>query len=50
VLTEVHLSPDGDTRYPEFEPSNWVETERESHRDGEVGFEFVWWKRVTDGD
>lgn len=45
VLTEVHLSPDGDTFYPEFEPSQWVETQRESHTDGEIDFDFVWWQR-----
>lgn len=47
VLTEVHLSPEGDTRYPEFEPSDWVETQRESHLNAEVPFEFVWWERVA---
>lgn len=46
VLTEVHLSPDGDTRYPEFEPTQWVETQRESFLDAEVPFEFVWWERA----
>lgn len=46
VLTEVHLSPDGDTRYPEFEPADWTETQRESHTDGDIEFEFVWWERV----
>lgn len=46
VLTEVHLSPEGDTRYPEFEPRDWVETQRESFLDAEVPFEFVWWKRT----
>lgn len=46
VLTEVHLSPEGDTFYPEFEPTQWVETQRESHSDGDVEFEFVWWERT----
>lgn len=46
VLTEVHLSPDGDTRYPEFDRLRWIETQRVSHTAGEIDFEFVWWERV----
>jgi len=42
ILTEVHLSPAGDTHYPEWDRSEWVETKREA---GE-GFDFVWWERV----
>ncbi|HET7684608.1 MAG TPA: dihydrofolate reductase [Marmoricola sp.] len=45
VLTEVHLAPGGDTRYPDFDRSAWVETARESHLDAEVPHEFVWWQR-----
>lgn len=45
VLTEVHLSPEGDTRYPEFDRSEWTETRREPHLDGPVGYEFVWYER-----
>lgn len=37
MLTEVHQRPDGDTFYPAFDRSAWVETERED-RDG---FAFV---------
>ena len=46
VLTEVHLSPEGDTHYPDFDRAEWTETKREP-RDG---FEFVWLERssVTD--
>ncbi|MFL6159016.1 MAG: dihydrofolate reductase [Marmoricola sp.] len=46
VLTEVHLSPDGDTRYPEFDRLGWVETRREAHAHDGTDFEFVWWERV----
>ncbi len=46
VLTEVHLSPVGDTRYPDFERTEWIETRREPHLGGEVGFEFVWLERA----
>ena len=42
VLTEVHQSPDGDTTYPDWDPADWVETERERHE----GFDFVWWQRA----
>ena len=42
VLTEVHRAPEGDTRYPEFDRAQWVETRREV-RDG---FEWVWWERA----
>jgi dihydrofolate reductase len=46
VLTEVHLSPVGDTRYPVFDPTQWVETRRESFGDAEIPHEFVWFARV----
>ncbi len=42
VLTEVHLSPEGDTYYPDFDRAEWTETKREP-RDG---FEFVWLERT----
>jgi dihydrofolate reductase len=41
VLTEVHLSPDGDAHYPEFDLDVWVETRREPR----AGFDWVWWER-----
>ena len=31
VLTRVHLTPDGDTHYPDFDPAQWEETGREQH-------------------
>jgi dihydrofolate reductase len=37
LLSEVDLEPDGDTRYPAFDPDQWVETGREPH----AGFEVV---------
>jgi dihydrofolate reductase len=46
VLTEVHLSPEGDTRYPDFDRAQWNETRREAHVDAEIPYEFVWWKRA----
>ena len=45
VLTEVHLSPEGDTFYPAFDRAEWTETRREPHLDAEVPFEFVWLSR-----
>ncbi len=41
VLTEVHRSPEGDTYYPPFDRSEWVETRREPHD----GYDFVWLER-----
>jgi len=46
VLTEVHRSPEGDTYYPDFDRTEWRETRREPHADGEPPFDFVWWERV----
>jgi dihydrofolate reductase len=42
-LTEVHASPDGDTRFPAFDRGEWTETFREAHDpDGKTpGFDFV---------
>ena len=38
ILTEVHLSPDGDTCYPDWVRSEWVETSRVPG----PGLEWVW--------
>jgi dihydrofolate reductase len=46
VLTEVHLSPEGDTRYPDFDRTQWIETRREAHPDAEIPYEFAWLARV----
>lgn len=35
-LTEIPEAPDGDTRFPEYDPEEWVETDRES--EGELAF------------
>jgi dihydrofolate reductase len=36
VLTEVPGEPEGDTRFPEWDPAEWVEAARE--REGELSF------------
>lgn len=49
VLTEVHLSPAGDTHYPAFDRSGegeWREVAREPHLDADVPYEIVRWERV----
>jgi len=46
VLTEVHLSPEGDTRYPQFDAAQWTEVRREEHLDADVPHEFVWLERI----
>ena len=41
--TEVHAAPEGDTRFPDFDRSEWTETFREAHpADSQSpGFDFV---------
>ena len=41
VLTEVHLTPEGDTFYPEWDRADWVEQRREALD----GHDRVWWVR-----
>ena len=41
VLTEVHLTPDGDAHYPSFPLDEWQETHRVSRPD----LDWVWWGR-----
>jgi dihydrofolate reductase len=43
VLTEVHLSPEGDTFYPSWDRSEWVEVRRVPG----PGLEWVWWERAS---
>jgi dihydrofolate reductase len=31
-LTEVHLKPEGDTKFPDFDRNEWLETKREFHK------------------
>ncbi len=42
VLSEVHLSPPGDTRYPDFDRADWQEVSRVPGDD----FDVVTWERV----
>ena len=46
VLTEVRLSPVGDTRYPDFDRAQWVATRREAGQDNGIDYAFVWWERA----
>ena len=41
VLTEVHLSPEGDVFYPDFDRTAWAEVSREARE----GFDVVRWER-----
>jgi dihydrofolate reductase len=45
ILTEVHLSPEGDTSYPEFDEGDWRESRREAHTDHDPGYEIRWLER-----
>ena len=31
-LTEIHLKPEGDTKFPDFDRKDWVETKSEFHK------------------
>ena len=46
VLTEVHLRPEGDVRYPDFDRGEWTETRREEHLDADTPWERVWLERA----
>ena len=46
VLTEVHLSPEGDAHFPALDPAVWHETAREPHEHEGVAFDFVWLDRA----
>lgn len=50
VITEVHLSPDGDAHYPDFDRSQWHEVRREQHEDDGTRYDFVWWERPPGPD
>ena len=45
VITQVHLDPEGDVRYPPFEPGEWTEARREP---GDA-YDRVHWVRRRDG-
>lgn len=47
VVTEIHRDFDGDTRFPEYDRSQWKETQREAHAapDG-TRFDFVLYERA----
>jgi dihydrofolate reductase len=47
ILTEVDLSPAGDTRYPTFPLDEWTEVRRERRPD--LGLDWVWWERAAVG-
>jgi dihydrofolate reductase len=42
ILTEVHLSPEGDTFYPAWDRDEW----REVRRVPGPGLDWVWWERA----
>ena len=52
-FTEIHAEFDGDARFPEYSPSEWRETGRETHG-SEAGitfrYDFVRYDRVAGGD
>lgn len=47
-LTEIHAAPEGDTYFPQLDPSRWRETYREAHAAGpdHPAFDFVTLEKV----
>ena len=46
ILTRVHLEPEGDTFYPDFDESQWRMTGHVSHLDDPTPWEIDWLERV----
>ena len=46
ILTEVRLTPEGDTFYPPFDRDEWLEADRSAYE----GFDVVRWVRVKPGE
>lgn len=46
ILTEVHSAPAGDTHYPDFDETEWLESRRESHLDNDPAYEIRWLERA----
>ena len=47
-LTEVHIEPEGDTWFPELNPGDWQETEREdvpADADSAIAYSIVTYQR-----
>lgn len=44
-ITEVDQKPDGEVTFPEIDPDEWLETDRESHD----GYNFVSYRRLQPG-
>ena len=42
ILTEVHAEPEGDTRYPGFDETEWLETRREEHLENDPPYVVRW--------
>ena len=48
ILTEIQRDYEGDTRFPEFDPRQWREAQREAHTAANgVRFDFVRYERAT---
>ncbi len=49
LLTEIDLDTEGDTYFPKWEESEWLEVSREVKKDDsqKINYEFVRYKRKT---
>jgi dihydrofolate reductase len=53
VITRVHLSPQGDTRFPAIDPAIWQEIARRDHQPGpqdEAAFTTIVYERIGAGE
>jgi dihydrofolate reductase len=50
VLTRVHVSPDGDTSYPEFDAAEWTVVDRDDHHDDDPPWHVEYLYRVRPDD
>jgi dihydrofolate reductase len=49
-ITQIHLKPEGDTRFPQIDPAVWREAARASHPagpDDDAGYDFVTYLRAS---
>jgi dihydrofolate reductase len=49
VLSRVHVRPEGDTSYPEFDEADWALVDREDHHDDDPRWHVEYLHRIRSG-